>query len=251
MSWKSWTSRAGRSPRAPGSVSRFVAMSSAAAPATSESAAFSSIASAVESAASRRPRGASRTAWRCSSVRREAMAGKGVLLRGWHGVSREPRALYLVSSLSRIDSLASGILSDSKELVDLVPVRHSPDGGVRVRRRLARPDDVRADEEDEFRPLEVLRAAAEDIADDRDLVEEAELALVGREPGALQPPEDRHLAVLHVDERRGLAVADDRLLVAVDSTLPWSLSTVWSMFNWMPPSSPISGVTLSVMPMSL
>src|SRR5665213_3954215 len=40
------------------------------------------------------------------------------------------------------------------------------------------------------------------------------------------------------------------LLPLMMTGVPWS-STVWSTFSWMLPSSPISGVTLRVMPMSL
>jgi hypothetical protein len=62
----------------------------------------------------REPHAAGRLEHRLALLVRQARGdrlGEGVLLGGGHGFSREPLGAHLVSSLSMIDSLASGILS--------------------------------------------------------------------------------------------------------------------------------------------
>jgi hypothetical protein len=70
------------------------------------------------------------------------------------------------------------------------------------------------DEEEELRPLEVVGPVPEEVADDRDLVEEPELLLVGRAARALEAAEDHHLAVL---------------------TLMNAVASRWPMIGWLVP----------------
>ena len=127
MIWKSWTSLAGRSPRAPGSVSRLVAMSRPAALGHARPGPRSRRRRAPRRAPrAASPAGASRIAWRCSSLRRDGeRLGEGVLQGRGHGAAggrAQFEALLQrhlgVRHLARVD----------QELLHLVLVRHPLDG---------------------------------------------------------------------------------------------------------------------------
>ncbi len=100
--------------------------------------------------------------------------------------------------------------------IDLVLVGEAVDLGLGLRGADRGRDDVGADEQQQFRALLRFRPGAEELADDRDFGEEAELRAVAAILGALESSEDDHLAIKDVDEGGGLTAADHRLLVVVD-----------------------------------
>src|ERR1019366_5182074 len=214
MIWKSWTSLAGRSPRAPGSVSRFVAMSRPAAEASEARAAFSSTPRAATSAPRRAPRGASRMAWRCSSLRRAAMAcGMGSCAVTMALPVRAPRLLdVLLQGHRGVGQLARV----PEELLQLVPAAHALDRLVRVLGALGGREHVGPQEEQELGALGLVVAVAEQVADDGDLEEDAEPLAVQRAGRALEAAEHDQLVAHRVHEGGGLAVVDRGLRVAVD-----------------------------------
>ena len=75
---------------------------------------------------------------------------------------------------------------------------------------------MRAHKQQKFRAILLVRAATQQVAEDRNLIEKPELGAVGGMLGLLQPGEHDHLAVAHVHKGGGLAMADDGLGVGVD-----------------------------------
>src|SRR5664280_2599579 len=185
-----------------------VAISNPASPATRARTSFSVKASAAVTEAKRWSRGASSTAWRCTSVSRSASAA-----------GRDSWISAFMTGPASADSLRQlfeqafllifrGIL---QILPHLVLVRQLVDAGIGVFARLVGLDDMGAHEQEQFGPILLVGAAAQQLAEDGNLVEKSQFGADGGMLGLLQPTEHDHLAIAHVDKRGGFAVADDGL----------------------------------------
>ena len=129
-----------------------------------------------------------------------------------HG-GRAPCDLLVIAVDHALLRLLRGIL---QILLHLVLVRQLVDALGRVLGGLVGPDDVGPDEEEQLGALDLVRACAEQVAEDRDLVEEAELGRLAVFLVCCRPPSTIIWPSFTLMKRRGLAVADDRLRVAVD-----------------------------------
>src|ERR1022692_2679045 len=168
MIWKSWTRLSGMRPRPPG---------------------------AARAPYSPEQRGASRTAWRCSSVSLVA-SDPGRESCGVPMAENRGRLFdFLLQAHLRIGKAAR----ITEELVQLVLVRHPLDGPVGVRRPLVRPQDMGPDKEEQLGAQGLVVTVAQQVADDGDLKEYPQLLAVERLRRALEPAEDDHLVVHDVD----------------------------------------------------
>src|SRR5664280_846531 len=174
-----------------------VAISNPTSPATRARTSFSVKARAAVTEAKRWSRGASSTACRCSSVSRSASAAGS---DSWISAFMTGRA----SANSLRQLLVQVFLLIFRGILQILPhlvlVRELVDAGGSVLALMVGLDDMGADEQQEFGPVLLVGAAAKQLAEDRNLVEESELGAIGRVFGLLQAAQHDHLPVADIDE---------------------------------------------------
>ena len=193
----------------------------------------------------RAARGASPKAWRCWSFRRPASdSGRASSTSagmaegaGCASVLNRSRKFWTFESFCLVcweGPPGIGRPGSCSKALDL---------RLRVGGALGQRDDVRADEEQEFRPLQVVGVAAQDLADDRDLVEETELVLGWLFWVRCSPPRTIIWPSWQLTKEVASRWPMIGWLFPSTVTLPMMSSTFWSIVIWTLPSSPISGVT--------